>query len=82
MRLNAQADAWHRSQRLREFAAAVRAAAAEGRLQSDADLERWLHWVADQADRLDPLVESPPSVVEEKQKYERHYYAPPAAGDP
>lgn len=73
-RLHANADAWHRSQRLRRFADAVRVAATEGRVRSDEELERWLAWVSDQADRLDPLAKSPSSILDEKQKYESYYY--------
>jgi hypothetical protein len=29
----------------------------------------WLRWATDQADRLDPLKESPPSILDEAEKY-------------
>jgi hypothetical protein len=69
--LYAEADAWHRRRRLRVYLDAVRAAAIaeHGEVQQGSDLDRWLVWAADQADRIDPLAESPPSILDEKGKY-------------
>jgi hypothetical protein len=68
--LRAQVDAWCQSERLRGFVRAVDEAARNGRIRHDAELRRWLAWVSDQADRLDPLSVSPPSILDEKKRYE------------
>jgi hypothetical protein len=54
--LEADAEAWHRSQRVRAFIEAVRGAviAAQGEGVAD-DVARWSAWANEHADRLDPL---------------------------
>jgi hypothetical protein len=79
--LRTQVDAWHESERLRQFARAARAAATAGRLRDAVEFERWLGWVSDQADRLDPLVTSPPSILDEKKRYASPHYDYVAASD-
>lgn len=66
--LNAWVDAWHSSQRIRAHVEAVREAAT-ARDSLDAELERWIAWATAQADRLDPLVKAPPSILDEKAKW-------------
>ena len=58
--LQAEADAWHRSQRLRQYIAAVRADALtkRGSIREGSELDCWLQWASEQADRIDPLAES------------------------
>jgi hypothetical protein len=34
----------------------------------DTDLARWIEWALAQADRLDPLKPTPPSILDEKAK--------------
>jgi hypothetical protein len=74
--LHAQADSWYRSQRIRAYLGAVRDAAISrhGTIQEGSELDEWLKWGEQQADRLDPLHESPPSIVDEKPKWERGYH--------
>jgi len=61
--LHREAEAWHKSQRLRAYIDAVRAAATAdgGNIESGSELGLWLVWASEQADRIDPLLESPPS---------------------
>lgn len=52
--LEADAEAWHKSQRLRAYVAAVQdAALADGRQDGIAE---WVGWATTHADRLDPLL--------------------------
>lgn len=59
---------WHKSQQIRAYVEAVRAAALDGHgeIGPEVDLDEWIHWAIRQADRFDPLVESPPSILDEK----------------
>lgn len=73
--LDTEVEAWHRSQRLRAYVAAVESAT---KATSDADTEDgepagWIGWATAQADRLDPLAESPPSILDEREEWE-HYW--------
>jgi hypothetical protein len=36
-----------------------------GSVDPDSETGRWIDWATMQADRLDPLVESPPSILDE-----------------
>ena len=58
---------WHKSQRIRAYMGAVRGDAIEkhGAVVPGSELDEWLAWAALQADRLDPLVESPLSILDE-----------------
>lgn len=69
--LKEEAENWKKSQTLRRYIEAVRQSAVERGLDVGADSEtgKWLVWAAQQADRLDPLTESPPSVLDEAAKY-------------
>lgn len=60
-RLEADAAAWQRAEAIRAFAAARQ---ASGHPDTDIDLEAWLAWAHDQADRIDPLRPSPASVLD------------------
>jgi len=74
--LNEEVVAWHRSQQMRQYIQAVRDLALKqhGAIEEGSKLCEWLTWAEQQADRLDPLVESPASVLDEKGKYQRSYY--------
>lgn len=56
-----QAMAWHHSQEIRAYLAAVRKAteARCGAVEAGTDLDHWLHWAETVADSLDPLVLPP-----------------------
>jgi hypothetical protein len=73
--LNAESDAWHYSQRLRAYVAAVRDAviATHGRIEEGSPCASWLAWATQQADRADPLTESVASILDEKSKWECRY---------
>lgn len=65
--LETVAEDWNKSQKLRLFIEAVRQVSDEIRIGSGEDVSDWLDWATQQADRLDPLVESPPSILDEEQ---------------
>jgi len=69
--LDAEVTNWHRSQRIRQYAAAVKQAAIEkhGTISPGSQGNQWLIWAEQQADRLDPLVDSPYSVIDDEEKY-------------
>jgi hypothetical protein len=49
------------------FVAAVHDIAIErfGRIEEGSELDEWLRWATQQADRIDPLMPNPPSVLDE-----------------
>lgn len=61
------AENWQKSNTLRDFINAVKQQAIEvgGSIDADSELVKWLIWAANQADRLDPLTKSPPSILDE-----------------
>jgi len=69
--LNDEVDTWHKSQRIRKYLAAARQSALEqhGKINPGSEMDEWLIWAEKQADRLDPLVESPYSVLDDESKY-------------
>tara|TARA_R110000744_G_scaffold158819_1_gene274862 strand:+ start:22612 stop:23820 length:1209 start_codon:yes stop_codon:yes gene_type:complete len=72
--LMSNSKSWNTSQTLRCYICAVRGWASEENHSLDqAGLENWLKWATDQADRLDPLKESPTSILDEKSKWNRYY---------
>jgi hypothetical protein len=63
-----EAECWHKSRLVREYIAAFRAWVEEktgGPVREDSNDAQWLRWANAQADRLDPLTKSPPSVLDE-----------------
>lgn len=69
--LGEEVDSWHKSQRIRKYVDAARqsAVAQHGRINPGSEMDEWLIWAEKQADRLDPLVESPYSVLDDEAKY-------------
>ena len=69
--LKEEASNWNESRTLRRYIEAVRQSAAERGLDvgTDSETGKWLAWASQQADRLDPLTDSPPSVLDEAAKY-------------
>ena len=61
------AENWDKSKVIREFIAAVKKEHFSGNQVYDVqeDFDSWLKWAKEQADRLDPLTPSPPSVLDE-----------------
>lgn len=75
-RLLAEADSWDRCRRVRAYIRhTVRTIeAAEGmRAQPGSSLEKWADWATLHADRLDPAVKPPHSILDEKAKWEYGY---------
>ena len=62
-----EADNWRKSQDLRGLIEARRQKhlALSGATEPSGQFTQWLDWATQQADRLDPLVESPPSILDE-----------------
>jgi hypothetical protein len=60
--LISEAQSWKQGQLIREYVAAVRAKAIEKKIEitPGGEIDRWITWANQQADRLDPLVETPP----------------------
>ena len=58
---------WKRSRDLRDYIDAKRKKhwADGGTIEPGEKFALWLEWAVQQADRLDPLVKSPPSVLDE-----------------
>lgn len=71
-RLEQGADDWHRARAIREYILAlVDCRKEQGKeLGPDTALGRWVTWALEQADRIDPLVESPPSILDRKRELE------------
>jgi len=77
-RLLRESDCWHRSKEVRGYVAAVtdHVQRKRGPIEDGSEADLWITWATAQADRMDPLVENPPSVIDEKEKWERSsYYA-------
>lgn len=70
-RLSEQVKAWQAAQQLRDYVQAVRSAGyyAQAVITGGRDLEAWCDWALDQANRLDPTVSSPPSVLDYKDQF-------------
>lgn len=62
------AAAWNQARLLREYVGVVEQAAMQKQEQivPGGKLDDWVRWAREQADRLDPLVPSPPSVLDER----------------
>jgi hypothetical protein len=66
-----QTKAWQEAQELRAFVQAVRSAAYYPRrtITVGRDIDEWCAWALEQANRIDPTVSSPPSVLDHKKEY-------------
>jgi hypothetical protein len=58
---------WQQSQNLRRYIEAEKQKylASHTAIELESEFSRWLEWAVRQADRLDPFVESPPSILDE-----------------
>ena len=65
--LISDAENWKKSQLIREYVDAVKESVMNGNstIYPENELQNWAKWALDQADRLDPLKESPPSILDE-----------------
>ncbi len=59
-------DNWKRANTLREFLVIYRNQLTNELqpIEAGSELEKWLDWAEQQADRVDPLVQSPPSILD------------------
>ncbi len=66
-KLITDAENYHKSRLIRDFIAAVENERLKGNpvYVTDDDYENWVRWARDQADRLDPLADSPASILDE-----------------
>jgi hypothetical protein len=62
-----QAENWRKSRDLRGYIEASRQKhlADSGATEPSGEFGKWIDWATQQADRLDPLTESPPSILDE-----------------
>ena len=62
-----EANDWKRSRELRKYIEEKRQKQLmEGKtIETGSDFAQWLEWASQQADRLDPLAENPPSIIDE-----------------
>jgi hypothetical protein len=69
------AEAWYKSQQIRSYIDAVRQTVTQkhGSIVAGSEIDEWLSWATQQADRLDPLVKSPPSILNEEKKFGSEY---------
>ena len=69
--LGQQVEEWHQSQKIRAYVEAVKRVAVpgEGQIVDELELKAWVKWAEVQADRLDPLVRTPPSILDRKPKW-------------
>jgi hypothetical protein len=67
---------WSRAQQIRAFiCAATDAAVQNGQpIEPGSPFGEWILWAERQADRLDPLKESPPSIIDQKPRAENTGY--------
>jgi hypothetical protein len=65
-----QAADWHRAKQLREYIEAYTVTHAnDGQvIDPQSDKGQWVRWAKEQADRLDPLTPSPPSILDRKRE--------------
>ncbi len=72
--LTEQVKAWHAAEDLRAYIQAVRGAGYYSRhsITDGRDIDQWSAWALEQANRLDPTVTSPPSVLDHKDRFLRH----------
>jgi hypothetical protein len=70
--LESQVANWHKSQIIRQFVDAVRESVLKknGSIEPDSELDKWISWTIQQADHFDPLVKSPPSILDEPEPSE------------
>lgn len=64
--LSKQAEAWSKATQIRDYVNAVESQGlpGNGEFKTKEELSQWIRWARKQADRLDPLSESPASIVD------------------
>jgi hypothetical protein len=66
-KLEKDAQAWQRARTIRAYVDAVEAKARESGTPDD-EWANWMVWACQQADRIDPLCDNPPSVLDTKEE--------------
>jgi len=66
-----ESEDWAKSNHLRDYIKAKKADYVSRNVSIDPTSEAgaWLKWASDQADRLDPLTKSPPSILDDEDEY-------------
>jgi hypothetical protein len=66
--LDREVSCWHKAQEIRAYVESVRSFGLKnhGRIDPGSEMDQWIRWALDQADRYDPLVKSPASVLDEQ----------------
>jgi hypothetical protein len=66
--LDREVASWHKAQEIRAYVQTARDLSLKkfGRIDPGSEMDQWITWAMAQADRHDPLVESPPSVLHEE----------------
>lgn len=70
--LHVRAASWTKAEELRRFVDALEAAESRGEIETHGG---YVSWARDHAARLDPLSKSPPSILDEREKWK--WYSPP-----
>ena len=60
------AENWTKSQHMRKYITTVKKNALQKNEKIEHELEQWLKWANQQADRLDPFKDSPPSILDQQ----------------
>lgn len=73
--LEKKASDWHKSKQIREYIEAVKqdALLRDGEIIPGSELDEWINWARRQADRLDPITESPPSILDYEEEGKNEY---------
>jgi hypothetical protein len=69
--LRRHAKAWREAKNLRRFIEEARVKRRDDAAASGFDFDAWAAWAHVQADRLDPLTPSPPSILDEAERIDR-----------
>jgi hypothetical protein len=66
-----ESENWAKSNRLRDYIKAKKADYIDrgAKISPKSAAGKWIKWATDQADRLDPLKKSPPSLLDDEDKY-------------
>jgi len=72
-RLLEEVESWQLSQRIRGYVQYVteRITEAHGEIEKGNDFFKWADWAKGHADHIDPLLESAPSILDERAKWEQ-----------
>ena len=73
-----EAEDWQKSQKIRQYVDAVRKTVLQKHdvIQEGSDIASWLAWASAQADRIDPLIQTPPSILDREEKPAQYHTWP------